>query len=196
MRAVVSIFSAVPLTNILVFCFFVPLPPCEEKRKNYPQPSEEDVCVCVRVCVCVCVCACMYVCMYVCMCSLQTFTASREEGSVGRGNFLMWGIEGCSLPLLASPLCFCFVPLDVQKGLAPYERERLVGGSPFATNWSALMATGLLSPEATDMAGVVLQRRSRRLSCLACKGLSSQLRSQIYARSSHPVSEKPKPTPH
>jgi len=58
-RAVVSIFSPVPLTNILVFCSFVPLPPCEEKRENYPQPSEEDVCVCV--CMCVCVYACMYV---------------------------------------------------------------------------------------------------------------------------------------
>ena len=81
MRAVVSIFSPVPLTNILVFCSFVPLPPCEEKRENYPQPSEEDVCVCV--------CVCVYVCMRVCMCSFRAFTASREEGSVGRGNFLM-----------------------------------------------------------------------------------------------------------
>ena len=137
-----------------------------------------------------CVYVCVYVCMRVCMCSFRAFTASREEGSVGRGNFLMWGIEGCSLPLLASPLCLCFAPRDDQKGLAPYEWERLVGGSPFATNWSALMATGLLSPEATDMAGVVLQRRSRRLSCFACKGLSSQLRSQIYVRALKPPRER------
>jgi len=52
------------------------------------------------------------------------------------------------------------------------------------------MATGLLSPEATDMACVVLQRRSRRLSCFACKGLSSQLRSQIYVRALKPPRER------
>jgi hypothetical protein len=152
------------------------------------------VCVCMYVYVCVCLCVCMYV-------LVPGVHSIAGGGQCRSGKFSHVGDRR----VLPSPACLPFVFLLCPMGRSKGACASRVGKAgwrliPFATNWSALMATGLPSPEVADMARVVLQRRSRQLSCFACKGLSSQLRSQIYAcsssSSSHPVSEKPKPTPH